>query len=81
MSALITNIDCKVVDFFNIMDTNKVMDCAKCWWKVDLQFHVVLRWVGENHEAPFEYAENTLNDVVCTSVSKIEEFLKAMRRE
>jgi hypothetical protein len=36
--------------------------------KVDLQFHVVLRWVGENCEVPFEYAKNMLNDVVCTSV-------------
>jgi hypothetical protein len=31
--------------------------------------------VGENHEASFEYAENTLDDVACASVSKIEEFL------
>jgi hypothetical protein len=37
------------------------MDCAKCRWKADLQFHVVLRWVGENREASFEYAENTLS--------------------
>jgi hypothetical protein len=31
--------------------------------------------VGENREAPFEYAENMLDDIMCASVSKIEEFL------
>jgi hypothetical protein len=31
--------------------------------------------VGENCEASFEYAENMLDDIVCASVSKIEEFL------
>jgi hypothetical protein len=74
VSAFVANIR-KVVDFFRIMDMNKVMDCAKCWWKADLQFHVVLRWVGENREASFEYAENTLDDVARASVLKIEEFL------